>query len=93
MSISFAYDSLGRVTNCKNQVNNQQEYNVQSSYTNTGKIKQKVETIGDASNTYEYSYDSVGRLTEVKRNNEVIEVYAYDGNLLTNRLCRRLNRP
>lgn len=45
-----------------------------------GRIKQKIETIGGVTSTYDYQYDNRGRLMEVKRNGSVTHTYTYDGN-------------
>ncbi|MEK7699389.1 MAG: RHS repeat-associated core domain-containing protein, partial [Planctomycetota bacterium] len=45
-----------------------------------GRIIQRVENIGGEMITWDYSYDSVGRLTEVKKNGATSESYAYDAN-------------
>lgn len=45
-----------------------------------GRIVQKIETIGGAADTYDYTYDDNGRLTEVKKNSAVVESYTYDAN-------------
>jgi RHS repeat-associated protein len=49
-----------------------------------GRITQKVETIGGANDTYDYSYDLAGRLTQVKKNGATVAAYTYDSN--SNRL-------
>jgi RHS repeat-associated protein len=49
-----------------------------------GRITQKVETIGGATDTYDYSYDLTGRLTQVKKNSATVAAYTYDSN--SNRL-------
>ncbi|MBI5604530.1 MAG: hypothetical protein HY879_14380 [Deltaproteobacteria bacterium] len=45
-----------------------------------GRITQKVETLGGATDTHDYTYDANGRLTEVKRNGLAVEAYSYDAN-------------
>ncbi len=51
-----------------------------------GRIIQKQETRGGVLDTYEYGYDTAGRLVEVKKNNVVQASYSYDDN--GNRLSR-----
>jgi len=48
--------------------------------TPSGKIKTKVEQLGNGSVIYNYDYDQRGRLTEVKQDNEIVETYVYDAN-------------
>jgi RHS repeat-associated protein len=45
-----------------------------------GRITQKVETISGTTITYDYRYDSAGRLDEVRQNGTVINTYTYDSN-------------
>ncbi len=45
-----------------------------------GRITQRVENIGSETITWDYSYDAVGKLTEVKKNGIVVESYSYDAN-------------
>ncbi len=39
-----------------------------------------VEMIAGETITWDYGYDSLGRLVEVKKNNSVVESYGYDAN-------------
>jgi RHS repeat-associated protein len=50
------------------------------------RVTTKTETIGGITDTYEYTYDLGGRLTEVKKNGSTIATYTYDSN--GNRLTR-----
>jgi RHS repeat-associated protein len=56
-----------------------------------GRITKKVEAVDGVTDTFDYGYDTNGRLNEVKKNGEVVEGYTYDanGNRLTelNDLC------
>ena len=45
-----------------------------------GRIASKAETIGGVTDTYEYTHDLTGRLTEVKKNGFTTAAYTYDGN-------------
>ena len=45
-----------------------------------GRIIQKVEMLDGVTDTYDYGYDTNGRLTEVKKNSLVVESYTYDAN-------------
>lgn len=80
LEITCGYDSMGRLTDRLHTVSGEQEYCLQVSYNNIGKIKQKAETVAGLSAIYEYMYDSIGQLTEVKKNGAVSESYGYDGN-------------
>jgi YD repeat-containing protein len=45
-----------------------------------GRITQKAETVGGITTTYDYRYDVVGRLVEVKQDKQAVETYTYDDN-------------
>jgi RHS repeat-associated protein len=45
-----------------------------------GRITEKRETLGGTTDTYAYSYDVIGHLTEVRRNGALIASYTYDRN-------------
>jgi RHS repeat-associated protein len=45
-----------------------------------GRITQKIETLDGATDTFDYGYDSNGRLNEVKNNGAIVEAYTYDAN-------------
>ena len=45
-----------------------------------GRVVQKIETISGISNTYDYTYDIAGRLTEVRKDGVITASYGYDAN-------------
>lgn len=45
-----------------------------------GRITRKVEAIDGTTTTYEYAYDSAGRLREVNRDGSAVATYSYDAN-------------
>jgi RHS repeat-associated protein len=49
-----------------------------------GRITQKTQSLGGPPDTYNYTYDLAGRLTEVRKNGSLIATYTYDSN--SNRL-------
>jgi len=59
-------------------------YNVQRTRDKLGRITVITETIGGVTDTYGYSYDLAGRLTQVTKNSTTIASYTYDSN--SNRL-------
>jgi RHS repeat-associated protein len=54
----------------------------QTTYTRdaVGRITRLIETIQGATDTLDYAYDLVGRLTSVDRNGVIVESYTYDAN-------------
>jgi RHS repeat-associated protein len=55
-------------------------YSYDLSYDVLGRVTQKVETVAGVTDTYQYSYDSAGRLAGVLRNGTPAEEYTYDQN-------------
>ncbi len=51
---------------------------VDRSYDELGRIARKVETIAGATVIWDYTYDTVGQLVEVRRDGVAVEAYAYD---------------
>lgn len=45
-----------------------------------GRITQKAETVQGATTTYNYAYDTIGQLIEVRQNGSVAATYSYDAN-------------
>ncbi len=46
---------------------------------NAGRITQKIENIGVDTVTWDYTYDQMGRLETVYKDNNLAEAYSYDG--------------
>lgn len=77
---SWSYDSFGKVTGYQAKNGATVLYSVQYSYDKLNRIASKIETIQGSTITWNYGYDAVGQLTEVKRNGTVTERYSYDAN-------------
>lgn len=77
---SLSYNTFGEPTNYQAAYSGATFFNAQYTRDNLGRITQKVETIQGATDTFEYSHDLAGRLTEVKKNGTVIASYSYDSN-------------
>ena len=45
-----------------------------------GRITEQTETVQGATTTYDYAYDAIGQLIEVKQNGSVAAIYGYDPN-------------
>jgi len=84
LDINITYDSLGRVSSRTHTVNWKSIYSIQLSYDSRGNISQKTETVAGTTDTWGYSYDSDGQLTNVTKNGVDEEVYTY-GDLNGNR--------
>ena len=80
--VSYSYDELSRVDNVtyKNTLDNS-TYNTNYTYedVDSDKTTTSIKKIETNNNTYEYTYDSVGNITEIKKNDILTNKYYYDG--------------
>jgi len=74
------YDSLGRIEARTVEVNALPAYDYTVTYNNIGQVSEKDETVNGVNHVYVYSYDAIGRLTNVTRDTVQIEAYTYDDN-------------
>ena len=74
------FNGYGEVDNYSHVVNGNNTYDVSLTRDNSGRITKRVEVIGIETVTWDYGYDDLGRLTEVKKNSVVVESYEYDTN-------------
>ncbi len=81
-----SYSTFGELSTYRAAVGTTALLDVQYTRDSLGRIAQKTETIGGATETFAYTYDSAGRLTEVQKNGTVVASYAYDAN--SNRTSR-----
>ena len=80
-----SYNSYGEITEVSDNTFSYQLTNRD----NAGAITRKTETINGVTVTYDYTYDDVGRLIEVKKDGSITETYTYDNN--GNRLSATVN--
>lgn len=73
---NLTYDNYGELTKVSD---NSFTYEI-TSKDNSALILQKQETINNTTKTYDYTYDENGRLTEVKKDGNIVETYIYDKN-------------
>ncbi|MBF0330149.1 MAG: hypothetical protein HQL10_13425 [Nitrospirae bacterium] len=85
MTNTRVFSGYGELDGYSYKVNSNGVYTVLMTRDNAGRITQKTEAIGAETNTYDYTYDTLGRLTEVKKSGVVVERYTYDadGNRIT----------
>ncbi len=76
-TIAYQRNEFGEVTNTI-ATQGAELYRVDRSYDALGRITRKVETIAGTTVTWDYAYDTVGQLVEVKRDGVIVEGYAYD---------------
>ena len=75
-----SFNGYGEVDNYSNTVNAVNAYDVSLTRDNSGRITERIEVIGAETITWDYVYDDLGRLEEVKKNTNVVESYEYDAN-------------
>jgi len=83
---SMTYNSLGEVAMATSSISGSPILTESYTRDSLGRISTKTETIQGTTTTYGYTYDTAGRLTEVKHNGNTIATYAYDQN--ANRLSK-----
>ena len=83
---SMTYNSLGEVATATSSISGSPVLSESYTRDSLGRISTKTETIQGTTTTYGYTYDTAGRLTEVKHNGNTIATYAYDQN--SNRLSK-----
>ena len=78
--ISYAYDELARLDT--RTLNTTTPFVTQYGYhegATPGTTTTLIKTVQNGNDIYEYAYDSVGNITQIKINNTVYESYTYDG--------------
>jgi YD repeat-containing protein len=77
---SYSYNDFGEVQSYAARQGGSDLFTESFTRDRRGRITQKVEMIGGATATYDYTYDAAGCLTGVKKDNVLFEHYDYDGN-------------
>jgi YD repeat-containing protein len=76
----LGYDGFGEVATYQASNGGTAILAVQYTRDNLGRLTQKTKTLGGVTTTYIYTYDTAGRLTEVKQNGVSVSTYTYDQN-------------
>ncbi|TLY22515.1 MAG: RHS repeat-associated core domain-containing protein, partial [Nitrospirae bacterium] len=74
------YSTFGELGQYTATANSATVLDVQYTRDKLGRITQKVETIGGVTDTFVYTYDTAGRLTDVNKNGATAAHYTYDSN-------------
>jgi len=80
ISTDTSYNSFGELETDSANYNTTTLYDVTFTRDLSGRIDTKTETIDTITTTYDYDYDLVGRVKEVKTNGSVTASYLYDDN-------------
>ncbi len=77
---SYTYNSFGEVKGATYDYNSTPLYSTSYALDSLGRIKSLTETIEGTTDTYNYEYNAIGYLVNVKKNGFVISEYEYDQN-------------
>ena len=88
LTTDYALDTLNRVETKTLRTGNAVRYENDLTFDDRGRITRRVEAVGAATRTLDYTYDGAGELETVKEGATTLEEYAYDVN--GNRTRRKL---
>ncbi|NJD07609.1 MAG: RHS repeat protein [Methylococcaceae bacterium] len=77
---SYSYDGFGQVSVYEAKYQATVLLRTEYTYDRLGRITQKKDIRGGATDVFDYAYDDAGRLAEVKRNGTTTASYGYDAN-------------
>lgn len=77
---SYSYNSFGEVSAYTGKYSSTNLLAFTYTRDKLGRITQKAETVQGVTTTYDYAYDTIGQLVEVKQNGVVAATYSYDAN-------------
>jgi RHS repeat-associated protein len=80
LSVTYSYDSFGRLASRTHIVAGQTIYGMTLGYDNVGRISTKTENVSGMARVFYYTYDLDGQLVEVRRDGILVEQYGYDPN-------------
>src|SRR2546427_1779760 len=72
-----SYSTFGELSTYTANVSGSPVFSVTYTRDKLGRITQKVETIGGSTDTFVYTYDTAGRLTDVTKNSALVGHYPY----------------
>ena len=76
----YYYNSFGEIRAYKAKFQSNEIYSYNLTRDGIGRITQKVETLNGVTKTFDYVYDTAGRLTQVSTDGVITSTYAYDNN-------------
>ncbi|MCB9772147.1 MAG: fibronectin type III domain-containing protein [Candidatus Omnitrophica bacterium] len=79
LNLGRTFNGFGEVTTQSQTVNSAAAGSWTLTYNNNGQIATKSETVAGITSNYVYTYDSLGRLTKVEKDNTLVEEYRYTG--------------
>ncbi|QDK40564.1 hypothetical protein DOM21_03670 [Bacteriovorax stolpii] len=76
----YYYNSFGEIRAYKAKFQSNEIYSYNLTRDGIGRITQKMEILNGVTKTFDYVYDTVGRLTQVSTDGVITSTYAYDNN-------------
>lgn len=77
---SYTYNSYGEVTGYEAKYDTTTIYSYTLARDGMGRVDEKTQSMNGVTNTFAYTFDSAGRLTEAEKNSVVVATYEYDSN-------------
>ncbi len=77
---SLSYNGFGEMTQYAASYDGTGQFKTVFTRDKLGRITQKQETLAGVTDVYDYTYDTAGRLAEVRKNNGLQAKYTYDAN-------------
>jgi RHS repeat-associated protein len=77
---AVTYDSFGELSGYTASYSGSAIFSESYTRDQLGRITEKTENVNGVTTTYDYTYDTAGRLTQVQKNGYAISAYTYDAN-------------
>jgi RHS repeat-associated protein len=77
---AYTYNSFGEVTGYQAKYGTTVIYDLALGRDGMGRINSKTQTMNSVTDTYGYTFDSTGRLTQTDKNSSTVATYGYDDN-------------
>ncbi len=77
---AYTYNSFGELSGYTGRYSSSNLLAFTYTRDKLGRITHKAETVQGATTTYDYAYDAIGQLIEVRQNGSVAATYSYDAN-------------
>jgi RHS repeat-associated protein len=77
---ALGYDAFGEATSYQVSANNSSLFEQDDMRDDLGRLTRRVETVGGVTHTFDYGYDALGHLNQVKEDGTLVASYGYDTN-------------
>jgi YD repeat-containing protein len=90
IAVAYGYNDFGEVTSYSASMGESSLLSFDYTRDELGRIIERIETVEGVSTSYGYTYDTAGRLTEVRQSGALVVGYGYDSN--SNRVNRTVGQ-